>query len=774
MRRLAATFVLVWVGAQLGVQAPMLAHSSVTVESTSLPDGITVRAPSVIKAGREIVIDATLAIGGLPRPDAQLHFLIDGIERRIERTDAEGTAHFRLRGVLASGTHQLLVRYGGTKRSFWSGPASAAATFVVAPLILTVHTVPAMPGIMLSLDGGRGIVSDAAGEVLLAVARAGFHSLAVRVPAPDHSTRISFTRWSDDSWKQSRIIRVVQDASISVGLRVAYLTPIRFVGLDGNLLDPTRVFDVVISGPNAEVIQLQYPYEPIWLQTPIPAKHSGDSSLRITPAPYSLSFAKYDRLNVASTGQMRYSPTFGGSWSIPLLLFTLRLGARDAIFGTNLDHPIRLTGPTGRAQIVSLDSQGKITLVLGRGNYSAQVLSPGVTPIATIALSRSQEVIVPVITPADLILIGFTLFVIVATVFVAGRGRLWAFGRFSTVRLRYGEPLIQGFNLLSQRRSPQSWAVQGATAPGVGGPTLPAPSGPKLDIRPGAKVVDAEEALSPLLTSVASPAVSTFPRSYMLADDTALGQVIEVGLIIRGLVNSGKAESFLLLVHQSVMRQWQQELKDKFGLRIPRFERNRFFDPDDREMVWSGNPWKAFPLLLASSHVARRRDRRDELLAAAPWDVVVVDKAHEAHRSGSKPTGTPNKLLAVLQAMKSSHSWKALYLASATPRRMRLHDSWDLMDLLDLTQIRADVANEFTRHYSIPGAERPDGDWEFLRQMCADYFSGTQAGRPEELQPVASPMPGIPGSQPISSSAAESVLSNVTTDLAREGRLRRP
>jgi hypothetical protein len=726
MRRLATTLALAWAGVLLAVPTQVLAQNPVAVDPasgatgnpTSLLDGITLHAPSVIKAGREIIVDATLASGGFLRPDASLHFLIDDVEHRIVRTDAAGTAHFRLRGVLASGPHQLLVRYAGTKRSFWSGPASAVATFVVAPLIITLHTVPAMPGITVALDGGRGFVSDAAGEAIIAVARAGFHTLAVRLPAHDQSSRISFTRWSDDSWKPSRIIRVVQDVSISVGLRVAYLTPIRFVGLDGNLLDPTRVFDVVISGPSAEVIQLHYPYDPIWLQTPVPAKHSGDSGLRITPAPYSLSFAKYDRLNVASTGQMRYSPTPGGSWSIPLLLFTLRMGARDAIFGTTLDGPIKLTGPTGRAQILTLDSQGRITLVLGRGNYTAQVLSRGVTPIATIALSRSQEIIVPVITPVDLFVIGLTLIVIAATVFVAGRGRLWAFGRLSAVRLRYAEPIVQGLNLRRERRSPQVWAIQGATAAGVAGRTWRGPGGPKLHSRPGADHVDARKALLPQQTSVAAPAVSTFPRSYLLADEAALGQAIVVGLIVRGLINSGKAERVLLLVHQSVMRQWQLELKDKFGLRVPRFEGNRFYDPDDRQLVWSGNPWRAFPLLLGSSHVARRRDRRDELLAAAPWDAVVVDEAHEAHRSGSRPTGTPNKLLALLQAMKSSHSWKALYLASASPRRMHLHDAWDLMDLLDLTHMSADVADEFARYYSIPSAERPDGDWQFLRHVC--------------------------------------------------------
>jgi hypothetical protein len=501
---------------------------------------------------------------------------------------------------------------------------------------------------------------------------------------------------------------------------------------------------------------------------------------------------------VASTGQFRYTPERGGTWSIPLLLFTLRLGARDAIFGTTLGDPIKLINPTGRAQTLTLDNQGKITLILGRGNYAAQVQAPGVTPIATIALSRSQEVIVPVITPVDLFVIALTVLVIGGGVFVAGRGRLWTFGRLSAVRLRYEDPIIQRWG----RTSPQRLAVQAATA-GLAGSLTPrgqpaAP--PNLDV-----ANEMDDAISPTQvqsppilanganrgpagtdfaargrawrrraraqalttqTPFASRAVSTFPRGYLLADDAALGQAIEVGLIIRGLMNSGKAERFLLLVHQSVMRQWQLELKEKFGLRVPRFERGTFFDHDEREMVWAGNPWSAFPLVLASSHLARRRDRRNELLAASPWDAVFVDEAHEAHRSGSKPTGTPNKLLAVLQALKSTESWKALYLASATRRQMHLHEAWDLMDLLGLTQMPAEVANDFARYFSIPWTDRPDGDWEFLRQMCADYFGDTSADKPEAPSRHAG---GISASKRSNRRpAAQGILTTVTMEPAKE------
>ena len=83
-------------------------------------------------------------------------------------------------------------------------------------------------------------------------------------------------------------------------------------------------------------------------------------------------------------------------------------------------------------------------------------------------------------------------------------------------------------------------------------------------------------------------------------------------------------------------------------------------------------------------HLARRRDRRKQLLDAGPWDVVLVDEAHHARRRGSKPTDTPNSLLALLLEMRDKQMWQALYLASATPMQMHPHEAWDLISLLGL------------------------------------------------------------------------------------------
>ena len=77
--------------------------------------------------------------------------------------------------------------------------------------------------------------------------------------------------------------------------------------------------------------------------------------------------------------------------------------------------------------------------------------------------------------------------------------------------------------------------------------------------------------------------------------------------------------------------------------------------------------------------------------------------------------------------MKASRSWKALYLASPAPPQMQLHNAADLIDLLGLI-LPADVENDLTRYFAIPRAVRPAGDWEFVRQMCADYVSDGALG----------------------------------------------
>jgi hypothetical protein len=269
---------------------------------------------------------------------------------------------------------------------------------------------------------------------------------------------------------------------------------------------------------------------------------------------------------------------------------------------------------------------------------------------------------------------------------------------------------------------------------------------------------------------IALRAIQTYPRGYLLADEVGLGKTIEVGLMVRELILSGKARTALLLVPASVTRQWQEELTEKLALDVARYDGSTFYGPGDNEIAWetTRNPWSAFPVVLASSHLARRRSRRRELLDAAPWDIVVVDEAHHARRRGSKRTDTPNSLLSLLQQMRSANCWQALYLASATPMQMHPHEAWDLIALLGLSGLWGRDASNFERYYRLLRTDGRERDWSLLQKMLADHFESSDVVPDRALARKARQQLGFAGSVFIEKLHERGVPDSVRPDLSDE------
>ncbi len=230
--------------------------------------------------------------------------------------------------------------------------------------------------------------------------------------------------------------------------------------------------------------------------------------------------------------------------------------------------------------------------------------------------------------------------------------------------------------------------------------------------------------------SIARRITETWPRSYLLADEVGLGKTIETGLVLRELLLSGRLRTALLLVPASVLIQWQEELSEKFLLDIPRLDSGDLVWADGRrhKAAASGeSAWRSAPVLLASSHLARRREHRAALTEGAAWDLVFVDEAHHARRRGTKASDSPNQMLATLMAMKRAGMWQVLLLASATPMQMSTHDIWDLLQLFGLPSPWSDSAERMERYFGEFGAEFADRDWQFLRGMLAGHFAVADA-----------------------------------------------
>jgi hypothetical protein len=217
-----------------------------------------------------------------------------------------------------------------------------------------------------------------------------------------------------------------------------------------------------------------------------------------------------------------------------------------------------------------------------------------------------------------------------------------------------------------------------------------------------------------------------FPRNGLIADEVGLGKTIETGLILRYLILSKKAQRILVLAPASVQPQWQDELREKFNLHFWSLTQGELCDPFKQPIPLAQNPWNTQNLILASSHLVRRKERMQELLDAEPWDLVVLDEAHHARRkSPQNRKETPNRLLELMQKLKDNT--KALLLLSATPMQIDPIEVFDLLNLLGLKG-HWQYADNFCDYFKHLSSEADPHILNFWQQMSTDYFA--QGGKP--------------------------------------------
>jgi len=221
---------------------------------------------------------------------------------------------------------------------------------------------------------------------------------------------------------------------------------------------------------------------------------------------------------------------------------------------------------------------------------------------------------------------------------------------------------------------------------------------------------------------VVEDVVNRYPESFLLCDEVGLGKTIEAGLILRQLWLCGLVKRCLLLVPKGVARQWQEELYEKFVLNVPFYDGFRLVDYFGCEVpISTSNPWNAAPLMMASSQLAKRRERRQDLFAAEPWDLLIVDEAHHARRREFLTARyRPNRLLELLSVLKDRT--KCTLFLTATPMQIAPVEVWDLLSLLGLGGKWGATERNFLRFFEELRKPDSDRDWGFLFGLYRDYL----------------------------------------------------
>ncbi len=176
-------------------------------------------------------------------------------------------------------------------------------------------------------------------------------------------------------------------------------------------------------------------------------------------------------------------------------------------------------------------------------------------------------------------------------------------------------------------------------------------------------------------------ASAEYPRSFLFCDEVGLGKTIEGGLALRKLLLHGRVSRVLLIVPRSLVRQWMEELREKLALTGWFYDGRSLHDVAGRQREVT-NPLAEPGIIVTSRHLISRSDRRSEVLAAPPWDLVIVDEAHAARRSGMDET--PNQLLSLLTEIRNRQLSPALWLLTATPMQLDPVEVFDLLQLCGL------------------------------------------------------------------------------------------
>ena len=185
---------------------------------------------------------------------------------------------------------------------------------------------------------------------------------------------------------------------------------------------------------------------------------------------------------------------------------------------------------------------------------------------------------------------------------------------------------------------------------------------------------------------VVAEVAEAWPQGRLLCDEVGMGKTVEAILILRRLLAGRGVKRALILPPANLLPQWQGELREKGGLRVPWLE-------GPKTLIWPDGSKEAVSglaealqqdLLLLSRETARSEANLPTLLEAKPWDLVLLDEGHAARRANQieGEFNAPTLLLGLLRQMQARKQARSFMILSATPMQTHPWEPWDLLQVL--------------------------------------------------------------------------------------------
>jgi hypothetical protein len=307
-----------------------------------------------------------------------------------------------------------------------AGPASAATTPSAGAGLrpLTIQTVPAVVGARFVLDG-RLLVTGQDGTVrtlttkslrdALTTDRADHLFVASPTVVIRSGVRAKFAGWYDGGYHYSNANRTGQ--LLRAAFNFDYLTTFSFARPDGTNVTPDGLRGIALHASAGGTVNLPSA-APVWLRGIRVSSAAGH--LQVTEVNYKVAAVTVRGDNVVHADQQRFVPSHQPHVVVELLLFTVQLKTRDALFKHGSGTAVVLKFADGTTQWLPIH-HGSVTFKdLPRGDYAMTVYAPGLTSDKALSISRDQTATIQVISWLDItVAVAALLSLTAALVFVA-------------------------------------------------------------------------------------------------------------------------------------------------------------------------------------------------------------------------------------------------------------------------------------------------------------------------------------------------------------------
>ncbi len=227
------------------------------------------------------------------------------------------------------------------------------------------------------------------------------------------------------------------------------------------------------------------------------------------------------------------------------------------------------------------------------------------------------------------------------------------------------------------------------------------------------------------------------PRvNLLIADDVGAGKTVEAGLVLRELLLRRRIDFVVVAAPAGMVRQWQDELDQKFGLSFTAVDRETIAALR-RERGFGVNPWAAASRFVISHALVAEEayvaGLRDLLGPFRPRSLLILDEAHHAAPASGQRYAVESQFTRAVRDLGDRFEHR-LFL-SATPHNGHSNSFSTLLELLD--------PQRFTRGVSVRPREL---DAVMVRRLKSDLRHFGERFPERVVEPI--PIAGLPADAP--------------------------